>query len=402
MPIKSGFIDKLIARMDRLDAGSLQTQFLRLAGEKGLLETIFHAIQEGILVLDGKGSITYANRATERLLGINLEEAVGQPIQRYLREVEWDLVLNLDDEEWSRLVSREIELTYPEHRFIDFYVVPLSLVNADEQGAVLILRDVTRERENQASTMESEKLHALTLLAAGVAHEIGNPLNSLNIHLQLMQRELKHLPDEDRENLTELLQVASQEVERLDHIIHQFLRAVRPTQPQREPSEIKTLLKESLQILRQEIGDRGVLIAEEYADDLPSVQVDRGQIKQAFFNVTKNAMEAMSQGGILKISAFSEGPLVGIAFKDTGSGISPEQLGSIFDAYHTTKATGSGLGLMIVQRIIREHGGQIEVDSAPGKGTTIILYLPTEEQRLRLLKAPRNTNDTAPPEEPHP
>jgi two-component system, sporulation sensor kinase E len=113
-------------------------------------------------------------------------------------------------------------------------------------------------------------------------------------------------------------------------------------------------------------------------------------------------MEAMSQGGILKISAFSEGPLVGIAFKDTGSGISPEQLGSIFDAYHTTKATGSGLGLMIVQRIIREHGGQIEVDSAPGKGTTIILYLPTEEQRLRLLKAPRNTNDTAPPEEPHP
>ncbi len=393
MPIKSGFIEKLIARIDRLDPGSLQTQFLRLAGEKGLLETIFHAIQEGIIVLDGKGGIAYANRATEKLLGLNLKQAIGQPINRYLREVEWDLVLSLDEEEWSRLVSREIELTYPEHRFLDFYVVPLALVDNQEAGAVVILRDVTRERENQASTVESEKLQALTLLAAGVAHEIGNPLNSLNIHLQLLQREVKHLKDDDRANLGELLDIASQEVQRLDQIIHQFLKAVRPTQPQMETANLKELMRGTLSILRQEIKDRGVLVEEEYADDSPRMNVDHGQIKQAFFNVIKNAMEAMTNGGILKISTYNEGRFTAIAFEDTGPGIAPDQLGSIFEAYQTTKTAGTGLGLLIVQRIIREHGGQIEVDSRPGKGTTFILYLPTEERRIRLLKAHRENED---------
>ncbi len=389
MPIKSGFLDKLINRIDRIDPGSLQTHFLRLAGEKGLLETIFHAIQEGVVVLDGRSRISYANRATEKLLGIDLEEAQGQPISRYLKEVEWDLVLGLDEDEWSRLVSREIELTYPDHRFIDFYVVPLTLVTAGEEGAVVILRDVTRERAHQASTVESEKIQALTLLAASVAHEIGNPLNSLNIHLQLLQREFKHLPKEDRENLDELLDVATQEVKRLDQIIHQFLRAIRPTHPQAEPSDVKKLMRETFKVLNQEIKNRGLLVEEEYEEGLPSVLVDRGQMKQAFFNVIKNAMEAMTKGGILKIHGQTQGKFVAISFRDTGPGIAPDKLGSIFEAYQTSKEKGTGLGLMIVQRIIREHGGQIEVDSRPGEGTTFTLYLPHETQRMRLLKAPR-------------
>ncbi len=389
MPSKSGFLDKLIARLDRLDPDSLQTHFLHLAGEKGLLETIFHSIQEGIVVLDGRSRIVYANRATEKLLGLNIDQAQGQAIGRYLREVEWDLVLDLDEKEWSRLMSREIEISYPEHRFLDFYVVPLSLVNRSEKGAVVILRDVTRERENQASTVESEKLQALTLLAAGVAHEIGNPLNSLNIHLQLMQRELRNVPSTERENMTELVDVAIQEVTRLDQIIHQFLRAVRPTQPQLEACDIHVLIQETVKILNQEIKNRGILIETEFEDNTPELSVDRGQIKQALFNVIKNAMEAMSEGGLLKIQTYSEGRFVAVAIQDNGSGIMPDELGSIFEAYQTTKTEGNGLGLMIVQRIIREHGGQIEVDSRPGEGTTFILYLPHETPRMRLLKAHR-------------
>lgn len=393
MPIKSGFLDKLMSRIDRLDPDSLHTQFLRLAGEKGLLETIFHAIQEGIIVLDGKSRIVYANRATEKLLGFDVENATGQKISRYLRDVEWDLVLDFDEEEWSRLVSRELEVSYPEHRFLDFYVVPLSLVKKNEKGAVVILRDVTRERAHQANTVESEKLQALTLLAAGVAHEIGNPLNSLHIHLQLLQRELKHLPEETHANFNELLDVAVQEVARLDQIIHQFLRAVRPTQPQMEIASINAVLEESLRVLQQEIKDRGILVEIDLTSDLPDLHLDQAQIKQALFNVIKNAMEAMTNGGLLKIHTFTEGRFVGISFQDNGPGIAAEELGSIFEAYHTTKNDGTGLGLMIVQRIIREHGGQIEVDSRPGEGTTFILYLPHETQQIRLLKAHANELD---------
>lgn len=389
MPIKSGFIDKLIERVDRLDPGSLQTHFLRLAGEKGLLETIFHAIQEGLVVLDEGGRIMYANRAAGRLLGFRVEDAEKQPISRYLREINWDLVLNLDEGEWSRMVSREIEISYPEHRFIEFYVVPLSLVKEDEQGAVLIMRDVTRERKDQAQTLESERLQAVTLLAAGVAHEIGNPLNSLHIHLQLLERELENVSEEDRKPLAELLEVSRKEVSRLDRIIHQFLRAVRPTLPQFEPSNLEELLRESVGFLKNEMEDRGVWFEIESADDLPTVKVDRAQMKQAFYNIIKNALEAMPDGGTLKISLYRKEPFVAAAFRDTGPGIDPKELGRIFEPYQTTKSEGSGLGLMIVQRIAREHGGEIEVDSRPNEGTTFILYLPGEEQRIRLLKAHR-------------
>ncbi len=385
--MKTGFLDKLVERLDRLDAGSLQTQFLRLAQEKGLLETIFHAIQEGIIVLEGEGRISYANRAAEKLLGFSAEQAQGQPIKRYLREVEWDRVLDLDADEWSRVVSREIEISYPEHRFLDFYIVPLRAVKEGEKGAVLILRDVTRDRESESRTIESERLQAITLLAAGVAHEIGNPLNSLTIHLQLLDRELAHVPEAERVALKELVEVSRREVERLDQIITQFLRALRPSRPAFERAPLRAILDETLEFLRHEIADRDVIVEVEDLGEIPNALVDRGQIKQVFFNIIRNAIQAMQHGGVLRITLSSDDRFVAVSLKDTGPGIPPEELGSIFEPYFTTKSEGSGLGLMIVQRIVRDHGGEIEVHSEPNAGTTFTVFLPRDERRIRLLRA---------------
>ena len=388
--MKSGFLDKLIERLDKLDAGSLQTQFLRLAGEKGLLETIFHAIQEGLIVLDGNGRISYANRAAENMLGFSLTTAQGTPISRFLPDIEWSQVLKLDEQEWSRLVSREIEINYPKHRFVDFYVVPLAAVNEKERGAVMILRDITRERHQESVNIESERLNAITLLAAGVAHEIGNPLNSLTIHLQLLSRELKHLSEKDRAPMQELVEVSQREVERLDQIITQFLRALRPSQPTLEARKLGDVLEETLTFLRQEIKDRDVLVEVDHADDLPTVRIDANQMKQAFFNIIRNAIQVMPNGGLLKITLGFNDRFVFIAFKDTGPGIPAGDLGTIFEPYFTTKSEGSGLGLMIVQRIVRDHGGELEIHSEPQAGTTFTIYLPREEARIRLLKAPKN------------
>lgn len=390
--MKSAFLEKLIDRLDKLDAGSLHTQFLRLASDKGLLETIFQAIQEGLIVLDGKGRITYANRAAETMLGFSLSNAEGVMISRYLPDVEWSNVIDLDEQEWSRLVSREIEITYPTHRFLDFYIVPLAAVNQKEEGAVMILRDITRERHHETATLESERLNAITLLAAGVAHEIGNPLNSLTIHLQLLNRELAELAEKDREPLTELLGVAQREVERLDQIITQFLRALRPSQPRLEPTRLDELLNETLSFLKQEIKDRDVLVEVDAPEDLPRAQLDRGQMKQAFFNIIRNAVQVMPDGGLLKISMGANDRFVFISFTDTGPGIAAGDIGSIFEPYFTTKNEGSGLGLMIVQRIMRDHGGELEVHSQPQAGTTFTLYLPRDEARIRMLKAPRTDN----------
>lgn len=391
--MNSGFFDKLIDRLDRLDPDSLQIQFLRLAKEKGLLETIFHAMQEGLVVLDGRGRIAYANRSAERLLGFGLSTALGTRIGRYLRDIEWDRVLKLDGREWSGMLNREIEVSYPEHRFLAFYVVPLKGATPADTGAVLILRDITRDREHEAESIESERLRAITLLAAGVAHEIGNPLNSLTIHLQLMRREMAGLPDAARAGMSELLDVCAREVERLDRIASQFLSAVRPVKPHLESSSFGEILSDTLAFMRQEVADRNVIVECDVEKDLPRVKVDRGQIRQLLFNIVKNAAEAMPGGGVLRIEVDANDRRIRAAFRDTGVGMDAAQMGRIFEPYHTTKARGSGLGLMIVQRIVRDHGGELEIHSQPGRGTTVTVHLPREDRLIRLLKAPKRPAD---------
>jgi len=388
--MKSGFFDKLIDRLDRLDPKSVQTHFLHLAQERGLLETIFQSIQEGILVVDADGNLNYANRAAEDMMGFSIESAVGKPVSRFLREIDWSRVLAFDTDEWSKLISREIEITYPRHRFLNFYVVPLAMQGKEGGGAVVILRDVTRDREQEASTLESERMNAVKLFAAGVAHEIGNPLNALNIHLQLLDREIRKLSSDDADRFKELVDVARNEVARLDQIITQFLRALRPARPKLVLSQVETILKEALVLLRQETRDRNIEIKVDCPETLPKVRVDPNQIKQVFFNIIRNAFQAMPDGGKLGIVLNASSEHMVISFRDTGVGIAPEDFGRIFKAYHTTKKEGSGLGLMIVQRIIQDHGGQIELVSKPNEGTRFTILLPLAERCVRLLTRGRD------------
>lgn len=400
MAMKPSFVDKLLERLDRLDPKSFEPHFLQLVQERGLLETIFQSIQEGVIVIDEDGRLTYSNRAAEHLLGFSREEVRRRPISRYLHDIDWERLLAIDLGGEGQLIHREIEVTYPEHRFISFYVVPLFAEDEHTRnGAVVILRDVTQDRQSEASMLESERIKAVQLLAAGVAHEIGNPLNALNIHLQLLEREIRGLTVDEPEaaappaapdltGLQELVEVARCEVSRLDQIINQFLRAIRPTHPELVLTRVDALLKETLALLKHEIQNREIKVEIHAEGTIPRVPADRDQIKQAFFNIVRNAFQAMPDGGGLRIALSCSDNFVEIAFSDSGSGITPEDFGRIFDPYYTTKQQGSGLGLMIVQRIIQDHGGQLDVVSKPNAGTRFTIMLPLAERRVRLLKAP--------------
>ena len=251
----------------------------------------------------------------------------------------------------------------------------------------MILRDITESRRTAQQTIESERLNALTLLAAGVAHEIGNPLNSLHIHLQLMQRSVQKLDGEAKAELEQSIDIARSEVNRLDSIVTQFLRAIRPSRPQLRPENLNTIVEEAMRFFMPEIQDRNIVVEQELRSDLPLLQLDRDQMKQAFYNVIKNSLEAMQRHGTLRIHTDLDDTHVFIRFVDTGSGMSAGNLSRVFEPYFTTKPSGTGLGLLIVRRVVREHGGELSIESSQGKGLTLTIRLPYIQKRVRMLEA---------------
>ena len=397
MAMKAGFLEKLIGRLGKIGPEEVQNYLLRLAQEKGFLETVFNAIQEGIIVTDSSGRITYLNDAACELFGLDGEGSIGKQLDERVRGLDWNALAHSGGP-----VTRDLEIFYPRNRFINFYIVPLVIESrvdrnenaaaddrgySEQVGYAIIMRDITESRRTAEKTIESERLNALTLLAAGVAHELGNPLNSLNIHLQLMERQARKLKGKERNELQHSIEICRGEINRLDSIVTQFLRAIRPSRPQLQPENINTIVEEAVRFFSAEIEARDIVVETELRSDLPLLQLDRGQMKQAFYNVIKNSFEAMKRRGILRIRTDMDESHVRVSFIDTGGGMSAETLSHVFEPYYTTKERGTGLGLLIVRRIVREHGGELAIESTEGKGLTLSIRLPFKEQRVRMLEA---------------
>ncbi len=380
--MKNTFLDKLLNRIDRVGPGDLQAYLQRLNNEKGFFETIFNTLQEGIVVVDSQGKILYLNHAVTGLIGIDPAKALGTPIATYLKELDWPTILSE-----GRIVNRDLEVFYPQARYLNFYLVPLEDRDTSLLGFAIIFHDMTARRNQAREAMESEKLNAVTLLAAGVAHELGNPLNSLNIHLQLLERDLRQREGAGDGDLLESIRVARGEVTRLDTIISQFLGAVRPAHAARAMVSINNVVRESLSFLQPEIDDRDVIVQEDLATGLPLIPANADQLKQAFYNLIKNAVQALTHGGILRVTTSRSDTHLQVSFEDNGTGISSEDMAHITEPYFTRKKGGTGLGLFIVQRILHEHGGQLELLSDPGRGTKASILLPLAERRVRLLGA---------------
>lgn len=395
--MKATFFEKLIDRLDRLDPAEVQSYVLRIAQEKGSLEQVFDALREGVIVTSAEvdDGVLYINRAACKLFGLDRNSTIGEPIQTVIRGLDWE-ALTRD----RKVVSRDLEIFYPENRFVNFYIAPLENPNAspeDSPGYVLLLRDITESRADQEQQIESEKINAVTQLAAGVAHEIGNPLNSLNIHLQLVERKLAKKADPAlAAELGELLEISRNEIKRLDGIVDRFLTAVRPQEPAFALGDLNEIVTESVRFLAPEIEARGIEIAVRLNADLPPLRLDRDQLKQAFYNLMRNAAQAIGSGesGRLTIRTGFDDLRAYVSFADTGNGIDPENVDRVFDPYFTTKKTGSGLGLLIVHRVVREHGGEIQFGSEAGHGTEVKIYLPRAERQTRFLPPAAKKEDT--------
>jgi signal transduction histidine kinase/putative methionine-R-sulfoxide reductase with GAF domain len=233
-------------------------------------------------------------------------------------------------------------------------------------------------RKTEAQLIRSDKLAALGQLAAGIAHEIRNPLTSINILIHSMT---ENLPSGDSHK--EDLEVIEEEINRINEIVDQFLRFAKPAPPLLEKADLLSVFEETLQLLRPQIEKRRIAVKKEFETLLPPILMDREQMKQVILNLLLNAIQAMPKGGNLKLKGkiSEDDEWIILSFQDSGVGIPGEDLNKLFDPFFSTKEGGIGLGLSIAHRIIDQHHGKIEVESAPGKGTLFTVWLPIHNER---------------------
>lgn len=382
---RSSSIERILGRLDDLDSTNLTILVQRLARERSLLETVFDAVEEGILVIDAAGTVDYANRAGAAIIGLNPKD-VGTAV---LWKLVPDLGRSLDflrEDGPAPNVARDVEIFYPEHRWVRLQISRLML-GGDAARFGVIVRDVTDERENTEAMLESERINSVFTLAASVAHEIGNPLNSMKIHLELMKRKLAKLdvPAEKTKRLKDSVGVCLEEIGRLDEILKNFLGAIRPQKPVLAKTNLMEIVFDVLAVQKAELENRNIRCSVRQGKELPVVLGDESQLRQLIFNVTKNAMEAMQDGGSLDLAADCDDAFVYLRVRDTGCGIERDAISRIYEPFFTTKKGGHGLGMMIVMRIMREHGGQVGIDSTPGEGTLVTLQFPRPGRRAPML-----------------
>lgn len=355
----------------------------RLSRELSRMEAVFNAIRSAVVVCDESGDVLFSNSFADNLFGHIPENASIFKLMPGMEQA-------VESAAGGSYSLKEFEITYPERKMLSAQIVPFDFGDGGRTFA-LILNDITREKLSTQERIESETLSSLLNLASGVAHEIGNPLNSINIHLQLVMRRLKKLSDCCGDgaklvgSIAESVEICSSEVSRLDSIIENFLKALRPMRPNMSDCDPIKPLAEILKTLDAEIENLKISVSVNAEALLPTVYADENLLKQLYFNIIHNAMEAMDAGGEIKICAKADDEFVKISFADTGCGIDEDGISKLFQPYYTTKPTGHGLGMTIIQAIVRAHGGKIDVESTPNKGTTITVSLPRTYKRVRCL-----------------
>lgn len=382
MPRRTPFIHKLLNRLERVDRKSVQNYLTDLARENAVYGEILDHLNEGVLRVTEEGKVLYANRQASLWLGLDVEN-VEHPLSEMIQDRELAPFIAHHLKGLKERWVGDVQLLVPREMTLRVFLVPLETQTSEKEVLILLtpmMDEKSRLDENLA------RMEALASLATGIAHEIGNPLNSIGIYLELLHKEAKSLPESKRKSIDKTLEVLTGETHRLDRIVRNFLKATRKPPLRFKSEDLNQIVDEAVGFMEPELRNRKIKVLFRPDKALAPFILDRERLYQAFINLIKNAMEAMSHGGNLSIAITHKDKVVSLNFKDEGSGIEESDLPHIFDAYYTTKDEGSGLGLMTVYHVVREHGGRIEVASKAGKGSVFTLHLPIRQPKLQLTQ----------------
>ena len=377
------FVERLADRIDKIDRKNLEQYVLALMAQESFLNFLLDHVLEGVMVLKNRDEVYFLNRRIRHLL--NIPDSVTKKKAR-LNEVVLDktLLSSLETaiEDGREIFQKEFDILLPRPM-----IVRVTLAQEKMPSGTFHIMTLTNLGPQDMDTRERFKLEnweSMLSLASGVAHEIGNPLKSLTIHLKLLTKMFEKPSSLDRKKVLDAIRIMEDETSRLDQIVRNFLSATRRKPIQFEKVQINTILHKAVEFMKPELKARKIAVREELDNRLLLCLVDSERLRQAFLNIIKNSVYAMPKGGAITVRTQAREKICMIQFQDTGSGISEEALPKIFDAYFTTKEQGSGLGLLIVYQIVREHGGRIEVSSQVKKGTTFTLLLPIRKEKLGL------------------
>ena len=367
----------------------------QIASLQSLTESIIKSISSGMITVDQNRRITFINSAAEEILGYSFNEVINQKIDFIIQSDEIEIILPPENGKKQTVLSQEAVITHKDGKkiHIGFSQTPWRNDENSKLGTIITFRDISTTKQMQIDMIRMDRLASLGVLAAGIAHEIRNPLAGIKTIVQTLEEEV-----EPNHPHREYLQRILRQVNRLDELLKTFFSYARPRPPIKKNNRVKDIVNEVMVLLGKKLKSASIEFSENYEKDLRSAYIDLNQILQVFLNLIINAVDAMPNGGSLSISAKNtkitpthmdrrgkayKGPRKELAFvevkiSDSGIGIRKEHQENIFDPFFTTKSQGTGLGLSIVYRIIEEHGGEIHVQSEIEKGTSFTILLPTE------------------------
>jgi len=367
--------------------------------ERDRLRAIVDAAVDGIIAIDAHGTILELNPAAERIFGYSAQELLGRNVKVLMpqpfRDEHDDYIAHYLRTGERRIIGigREVRGRRKDGSVFPHYLGVAESSVAGQRVFTGIVRDLGRLREAEERARQAEQLAALSTITAGIAHDIGTPMTTILGYAELIERTT--IDDKNRERAHHIVE----QVRRVTDLLQTLLNIARPRRAEPESIGVADVLDHSVDFFREKLKGRGIVVERDYGFR-PCVVADRDRLEQVFLNLIVNAADAMPSGGTLSVRIDRPSPeLVEIAIEDTGVGIEPHDLARIFDAFYTTKerGKGTGLGLLVSQRIVREHGGTLRVESETGKGTRFTIALPcADASRCEAAGASNGGSDDEP------
>ena len=379
----NNFINRAVKKSSKMNEVQLRNLVQNIFAEYSLLDSMIDSLNDGIVILDANNKVIKVNKTLFLIFNAQVSENVD--IEEIIDNDEINSFINFTILNQEKCSGKEFFIQRKDqNQYISLSILPL-VSNKKIHGTIIIISNITEKKMSQLREERLEGLARLATAAASISHEIKNPLAAISIHVQLLEKMLTS-SYEMNEKMKRHFSVIEEEIERLNKIVVDFLFAVRPMKFQISCIDINALLSSLVETFQEECNNNNIKIYTQFSKEMPHFQGDERFIRQAFMNIILNAKNAMeNSGGILEIKTFIQDASIIVEFSDSGVGIPPSLMEKIFEPYFTTKSSGTGLGLTLTYKVVKEHGGDIYVCSNENKGALFKVVFPLEKNSNLLL-----------------